>query len=103
VPRDRAKSEFSFSIQSNLGSMCEWAKVEKNDEDIPGVNGGEQHRVQSPPARISLCTSPSQPSFTPFILSRPMYEPVTGVGNTPQVEGGLLVALPDEDSGGVDG
>ena len=72
-------------------------------QNVPGVKGGEQHRVQSPPARISLCTSPSHPSFTPIILSSPRNEPVTGVGRIPQVEGGLLLVLPDEDNGGVDG
>lgn len=71
--------------------------------DIPGVKGDEQRRVQSPPARISLCTSPSHPSFTPSMLSRPRYIPVTGVGKTRQLDGGLLVALPEKESGGVDG
>lgn len=72
--------------------------------DVPGVNGGEQHRVQSPPARISLWTSPWHPSLTPSIFfSSPMYAPVTGVGKTPQVDGGLLEALPEKERGGVDG
>lgn len=70
--------------------------------DLPGVNVGER-QVQSPPARISLCTSPSHPSFTPSILSRPIYVRVTGVGKTPHVDGGLLAALPEKESGGVDG
>ena len=81
-------------------------KQEKNSMiyDLPGVNGGEQHRVQSPPARISLCTSLWHPSLTPSIVfSSPMYALVTGVGRTPQLDGGLLEALPEKESGGVDG
>lgn len=71
--------------------------------DVPGVNVGEQDRVQSPPARISLCTSPSHPSLTPSMLSSPVCAPVTGVGNIPHVDGGLLALLPETESGGVDG
>jgi len=73
------------------------------DCNIPGVNGGEQHRVQSPPARISLLTSPSQPSFTPSMFPKFMYDAVIGVARTLHVEGGLLAALPDTERGGVDG
>lgn len=32
-----------------------------------------------------------------------MNAPVTGVGNTPQVDGELLLVLADEESGGVEG
>ena len=72
--------------------------------DVPGVNGGEQHRVQSPPARISLCTSLWHPSLTPsMFFSSPMYALVTGVGRISQVDGGLLEALLEKESGGVDG
>lgn len=70
---------------------------------LPGVRGGEQQRVQSPPARISDCTSPSQPSFTPSMFSRAKKGPATGVGRTSQVDGGLLMVLPDTERGGVEG
>lgn len=59
--------------------------------------------MKSAPARISDCTSLSHPSFTPSMFSRPKKSPWTGVGNTPQVDGGLLMALPEVDSGGVEG
>lgn len=68
-----------------------------------GVNGGEVERDQSKLASISVCTSPWHPSFTPSILSRGKKPPFTGVGSRPQLDGGLLVVLPDVDSGGVDG
>lgn len=71
--------------------------------NIPGVKGGEQHRVHSPPARISDCTSPSQPFLTPSIFSRAKNGPLKGVGTGPQLDGGLLTLLPDTDSGGVEG
>ena len=71
-----------------------------DERNIPGVNTGEPLRVKSPPARISLETSPWHPSFTP---SRPMHDPVVGVGRIPHVDGGLLAALPDDESAGVGG
>lgn len=72
-------------------------------KDVPGVNGGEQLRVQSPPARISDWTSPSQPSLTPSMFSSVKNAGDTGVGVMPQVQGGLLIALSETESGGVDG
>lgn len=71
--------------------------------DLPGVKGGEYDRVQSPPARISLFTSPSQPSFTPSMFSSVKNGPDTGVGSMLHVDGGLLMELPDTDNGGVEG
>lgn len=71
---------------------------------LPGVKGGEKVWDQSPPARIWLVTSPTQPSFTPSRLSSMVKNgPDTGVGKTLQVEGGLLTELPETDNGGVDG
>lgn len=71
---------------------------------LPGVKGGEQVRDQSPPARIWLVTSPTQPSFTPSRFSSMVKNgPDTGVGKTLQLEGGLLTELPETDNGGVDG
>lgn len=84
--------------------MVKERKQTEDPGDVPGVNGGEQHRVQSPPARISLCTSLWHPSLTPsMFFSSPIYAPVSGVGKIPQVDGGLLEALPEKESGGVDG
>jgi len=68
-----------------------------------GLIGGDADRVQSPPARISENTSSSQPCFTPSNPSPWKNAPFTGVGKMSQVEGGLLIALPDDDSGGVAG
>lgn len=68
-----------------------------------GVMGGEPHRAQSPPARISVWTSPSHPSFTPCRLSSGRRPWQTGVGIIPQEDGGLLTVLADTESGGVDG
>lgn len=70
---------------------------------VPGVNGGEPQRVQSPPARISVCTSPSHPSFTPSRLSMGSRPAETGVGRISHVDGGLLTVLADTERGGVDG
>ena len=64
------------------------------------MRAGDPLRAKSPPARISLETSPWHPSLTP---SKPIYDPVVGVGRTPHVDGGLLAALPDEERAGVDG
>ena len=69
--------------------------------NVPGVRGGDPQRVQSPPARISDFTSPSHPSFTPSIFSVPKNVLLTGVGSNPL--GGLLIALPETERGGVDG
>lgn len=80
-----------------------WLAVTEGGWMKTGVKGVEHGRKISPPARISFFTSPSQPSFTPSIIAEPMYDPVTGVGSIAQVEGGLLLALPDTDKGGVDG
>lgn len=74
-----------------------------NTLNIPGVSGGEPHRAQSPPARISDLTSPSHPSFTPSIFSSGSRSLETGVGKIPQVEGGLLTVLALTDKGGVEG
>jgi hypothetical protein len=72
---------------------------------LPGVIGGDPNRFQSPLVRFSDRTSPSQPSFTPSKNSRPniLPLPLTGVGSIPQLDGGLLIELPDVESGGVDG
>jgi len=68
-----------------------------------GVIWGEFDRVQSGLARISICTSFSHPSLTPSTFSDGKKEPFTGVWSTPQVDGGLLMVLPDVDRGGVVG
>jgi len=67
-----------------------------------GVIGGDPHRAQSPPARFSDWTSPSQPSFTPSNPSRPRNMVLIGVCRDSQVDG-LLKVLPDEDKVGVVG
>ena len=59
--------------------------------------------MNSPPARISFFTSPSQPSFTPSIIPEYMYDPVIGVGRRLDVEGGLLLPLLASDRAGVAG
>ena len=69
----------------------------------PGVKSGEQAREKSPPARISLLTSPSQPSLTPSIIPDAKKVPLIGVGRIPQVEGGLLLPLRGSDKAGVAG
>ena len=71
--------------------------------NVPGVNGGEPHRVQSPLARISDFTSPSQPSLTPSMFSTPKKVSFTGVGKMPHVDGGLFNVLPETERGGVEG
>lgn len=50
-------------------SECWWAAANEGGLMNTGVSGGDPHRVQSPPARISVCTSPSHPSLTPRRLS----------------------------------
>lgn len=72
-------------------------------KNIPGVSGGEHDPVQSPPARISLFTSPSQPSLTPSIFPKKNGGLETGVRTVPHVDGGLLAVLPVTDRGGVEG
>lgn len=69
---------------------------------IPGVNGGDPQRAQSPPAKFSAWTSSSQPSLTPSKLSWAKNMVLTGVGRTSQLDG-LLIALAEADRGGVDG
>ena len=71
-------------------------------KSIPGFICGEPQKLKSP-AKISEFTSSSQPSFTPSKPSTPKKAPLTGVGNNPHVDGGLLIALADEERGGVDG
>jgi hypothetical protein len=68
-----------------------------------GVMGGDADRVQSPPARISENTSSSQPILTPSRPSPWKNVLFTGVGRNSQLDGGLLMALPDDDNGGVAG
>lgn len=68
-----------------------------------GVIGGEADRQSALAAKISEKTSPSQPCFTPSIPSLWKKRALTGVGKTSQVDGGLLMLLPDEDRGGVAG
>lgn len=46
-------------------------------------------------------SSVSQPSLTPLMFS--IKNEVLGVGNTPELVGGLLTLLPEIDSGGVVG
>jgi len=64
--------------------------------------GGEAVWVQSSPARISENTSSSHPALIPSMFCG-WKPPFTGVGRISALDGGLLMALPDEDKGGVDG
>lgn len=100
------------SVPSDSGSPILWRELQDRKTakaiviscfDSPGVNGGEFDRAQSQFARSSDSTSPSHPSFTPSMLSRRKYPPFTGVCSTPQLDGGLLIVLPDVDRGGVAG
>lgn len=68
--------------------------------DVPGVMGGDPHLAHSPPARFSPSTSPIHPSLTPSTpkkkaLSIGVWRLLTLIG--------LLMALPEADSGGVHG
>ena len=99
VPSEVEREQWDWDRDRDRSEL----RVSNRMYNSPGVRGGEQQRVQSPPARISDCTSPSQPSFTPSMFSRAKKGPVTGVGRTPQVDGGLLMALPDTERGGVEG
>lgn len=67
-----------------------------------GVIGGEADRHSIPAHRISEKTSPSQPCFTPSMLS-PGKKPFTGVGKNSHIESGLLMLLPQAERGGVAG
>lgn len=69
---------------------------------LPGVMGGLADRHSRPAARISERTSPSQPCFTPSIVSLGKMSN-SGVDRKSQDDGGLLVPLPDDDRGGVAG
>lgn len=68
-----------------------------------GVMGGESQRDQSGLARISVCTSVSQPSLTPSTFSKAKKQSLIGVCRVPLADGGLLMELPDDDKGGVEG
>ena len=74
----------------------------KNQDCLPGVIGGEVDLKSQPAARISEKTSSSHPCFTPSIPSA-WKKPLTGVGRYSQVDGGLLMLLPDDERGGVAG
>jgi len=67
-----------------------------------GVMGGDAERHSAPADRISEKTSSSHPCFTPSIPS-PAKNALTGVGTKSHMDGGLLMLLPDDDSGGVAG
>ena len=73
-----------------------------------GVIGGEPGRAQSPPAKTSVKTSSSQPSFTagnPDMIERLKNTWLVGVGTMPLVGGELSVVLklPEAESVGVAG
>ncbi len=70
---------------------------------LPGVIGGESERLQSPFAKLSAHGSASRHSLTTSYGWNPKYGPSTGVGRGIELEGGLLIVLPEVDSGGVDG
>lgn len=67
-----------------------------------GVSGGDGD-LQSFPDMISVNISPSQPDLMPATAPRIEKVPLTGVGSRVQLEGGLLLALPETDKGGVVG
>ena len=54
-------------------------------------------------AKISVCTSVSQPSLTPSTFSKEKKPSAVGVCNVQLADGGLLMVLPEEERGGVDG
>ena len=67
--------------------------------------GGDSDRVHSGWARISVWTSPSQPSFTPSTFSKERKFSEIGVRCAPVLDGGLLLLmeLAEAESGGVEG
>lgn len=65
--------------------------------------GGESVRAHSGLARISVWTSVSQPSLTPSTFSKEKKPSLMGVCRVPLADGGLLMVLPEEDNGGVEG
>jgi hypothetical protein len=80
-----------------------WLAVSEGGWINTGVIGGESDRVQSALARISVWTSPSQPSLTPSTFSKAKKVSEIGVCCAPLVDGGLLMELPEAESGGVEG
>jgi hypothetical protein len=75
-------------------------KAEK--EYVPGVMGGDAELVHSSLASISEKTSSSHPAFTPSMFWE-WKPPLTGVGRISALDGGLLIALPEDERGGVEG
>lgn len=70
---------------------------------LPGVIGGEFERLQSVLAKLSAYRSTSRFSLNTSYGWKPKCGPFTGVDRGTEVEGGLLIVLPEVDSGGVDG
>ena len=69
---------------------------------VPGVMGGDAELVHSSLTSISEKTSSSHPAFIPSIFWE-WKPPLTGVGRISALDGGLLIALPEDERGGVEG
>jgi hypothetical protein len=80
-----------------------WLAVREGGWMKTGVIAGEAERCQSMLAKISACTSLSQPSLTPSTLSKVKKLSLIGVWRVPVLDGGLLTELPEVDRGGVVG
>lgn len=70
-------------------------------KDPPGVMGGEAQLAQSRVGKLSGNASAAQTAL-PSMPSSPENMGFSGVCNMSQLPG-LLMALPDDESGGVDG
>ena len=71
--------------------------------DLPGVMGGESVRFNAPFATLSAYKLASWPYLTTSYGWKPKHGPSMGVGRGIELDGGLLIVLPEVDSGGVDG